>query len=319
MEKVYGFEVVDWDEDGRLDLVAATKSGISWLKNTTETDSGYVSLHLIGDEQNTGRIPRDAYGSMAELNVYGRYQAKMVKSQTTHFGLGNLRELPSIRVLWSNGMPQSVVTPARDANVYFPIYLKGSCPFLYTWDGEKFVFVTDCLWAAPLGLLQNREKLVPSREWEYLKVPGDLLQLNDDGQYQIQLTEELWEAAYFDKVELIAIDHPSEVEIYTNEKVGPPFISQYQVHAVQNRLTPRSAIGTQGQDVLEQVFQADDVYYQGFQNRVVQGLVDEHWLELDLGDLSEAKQGTLFLTGWIHPTDTSLNVSFTDHPDRNSP
>ena len=318
-EKVYGFEVVDWDEDGRLDLVAATKSGISWLKNTTETDSGYVSLHLIGDEQNTGRIPRDAYGSMAELNVYGRYQAKMVKSQTTHFGLGNLRELPSIRVLWSNGMPQSVVTPARDANVYFPIYLKGSCPFLYTWDGEKFVFVTDCLWAAPLGLLQNREKLVPSREWEYLKVPGDLLQLNDDGQYQIQLTEELWEAAYFDKVELIAIDHPSEVEIYTNEKVGPPFISQYQVHAVQNRLTPRSAIGTQGQDVLEQVFQADDVYYQGFQNRVVQGLVDEHWLELDLGDLSEAKQVTLFLTGWIHPTDTSLNVSFTDHPDRNSP
>ena len=83
--------------------------------------------------------------------------------------------------------------------------------------------MTDCLWAAPLGLLQNREKLVPSREWEYLKVPGDLLQLNDDGQYQIQLTEELWEAAYFDKVELIAIDHPSEVELYTNEKVGPPF------------------------------------------------------------------------------------------------
>ena len=55
-EEVYGFEVVDWDEDGRLDLVAATKSGISWLKNTTETESGYVSLHLIGDAQNTGPV-----------------------------------------------------------------------------------------------------------------------------------------------------------------------------------------------------------------------------------------------------------------------
>ena len=316
---VNGFDVIDWDGDGLLDLVLATPSGIEWLKNTTETDSGFLALHLIGDEQNTGRIPRDAYGSMAELNVYGRYQAKVVQTQTTHFGLGDLKELASIRVMWSNGMPQNVVTPAKNANVYFPIYLKGSCPFLYTWDGEKFVFVTDCLWAAPLGLLQNREELVPSREWEYLKIPGEQLQLDQHGQYKIQLTEELWEAAYFDEVKLIAIDHPAEVEIYSNEKVGPPSIAQYRVHTVLDRRTPRSARGTQGQDVLDQVREADENYYRGFQNRVVQGLVDEHWLELDLGDLSQADNVTLFLTGWIHPTDTSLNVSFTDHPDRHAP
>ncbi len=117
---VGGFDVIDWDGDGLLDLVVATPSGIRWLKNTTDTSSGYLALHLIGDEQNTGRIPRDAYGSMAELNVYGRYQAKVVQSQSTHFGLGDLKDLASIRIMWSNGMPQNVVTPAKNANIYFP-------------------------------------------------------------------------------------------------------------------------------------------------------------------------------------------------------
>src|SRR5207244_860489 len=41
----------------------------------------------------------------------------------------------------------------------------------------------------------------------------------------------------------------------------------------------------------------------------LQGLTDEHYLELDLGKLAHPRQIMLYLTGWIYPTDTSLNVA----------
>ena len=63
--------------------------------------------------------------------------------------------------------------------------------------------------------------LAPARGWEYLKIPGEKL-VARDGEYRLQITEELWEAAYFDRVALIAVDHPADVAVYSNEKVGPP-------------------------------------------------------------------------------------------------
>jgi hypothetical protein len=38
-----------------------------------------------------------------------------------------------------------------------------------------------------------------------------------------------------DHVSLIAVDHPEEVEIFTNEKVGPPELAEPQLHVVGRR------------------------------------------------------------------------------------
>ena len=46
----------------------------------------------------------------------------------------------------------------------------------------------------------------------YLKLPGDKLQPKD-GFYELRITEELWEAGYFDHVELTAVDHPADVAV----------------------------------------------------------------------------------------------------------
>lgn len=317
--EVRGFEVIDWDEDGKLDVVMARGSEVLWLQNTTPTSAGWWRLSALGRSLNSGRINRHGIGTVVELVTGGRYQSKIVVSQRTHFGFGAAEAVAVARLIWPNGAPQGILDPKAGTAHSELVNLKGSCPFLYTWDGEKYVFVTDCLWAAPIGLQAEFGRLVPSREWEYLKVPGELLRRDAQGQYRIQLTEELWESAYFDEVRLIAVDHPADVEIYSNEKVGPPSIAEYRIHTVSQRRSPVSASGTLGQDVSDLIAQADGRFYQGFQQRIVQGLTPQHHLELDLGDLSEAKTGTLFLTGWIKPTDTSLNVGFTYHPDRDAP
>ena len=94
--------------------------------------------------------------------------------------------------------------------------------------------------------------MAPTRAWEYLRIPGERL-TPTDGSYWIQLTEELWEAGYFDKVELIAVDHPADIEIYSNEKVGPPDIAEFKIHTVRERRYPRAAVDQRGNDLRPQL------------------------------------------------------------------
>ncbi len=55
-----------------------------------------------------------------------------------------------------------------------------------------------------------------------------------------------------------------------------------------------------------------------------QGLAMPHYLELDFGDaflagLKEGQQARLFLTGWLYPTDTSLNIGISQNAQRSGP
>ena len=61
----------------------------------------------------------------------------------------------------------------------------------------------------------------PDASDDYLKIPGDILNQNN-GTYSIQVTSELWETIYFDKVELVAVDHPDSVDIFVPEQFSPP-------------------------------------------------------------------------------------------------
>jgi len=61
--------------------------------------------------------------------------------------------------------------------------------------------------------------------------------------------------------------------------------------------------------VLPELRARDNQFAQCFEKTFRQGLVETHYLELDLGPLERAQRITLFLTGWIRPTDTSLNLA----------
>lgn len=310
----------DLDADGKIDLVVISGEQVRWLRNVSVTDHNWVAVNVCGISSNfdKGRINNFAVGSFVELKVGDRYFATVSEKPRLHFGLGKAEEVDLIRFLWPSGMPQSLFKIQTGQLIYEEMFEKGSCPYIYTWNGQQYTFFSDCLWAAPLGLQSAPGKFIPCREWEYLKIPSDFMK-PIDGEYRIQLTEELREAAYFDLIELYAIDHPAGVEIFTNEKVGPPFIAEPGIHTVGNPQLPVSATDMYGKDVLPEIARDDKKYFRGFQNRIAKGLAPLHYLELDLGDLESADELTLFLKGWIRPTDCSLNISFAQRDDMNSP
>ncbi|MFO0820247.1 MAG: VCBS repeat-containing protein [Pirellulales bacterium] len=323
-------EAADLDGDGDLDVIALLGSEIALWKNEGGNRNPWLDVLVRGlDEPLSGRVSHFAIGSWVELKNGGRYQAQVVTGARNHFGLGaGVNEVEVVRVLFTNGVPQSVLAPQANHVVREAQALKGSCPYLYVWNGEQFEFFTDLLWNAPLGLQIADGVILRDRPWEYLKVEGEKLRATE-GVYRLRITEELWEAGYFDRVELIAVDHPADVEVFTNEKVGPAEIAAKKIHTVKQRRSPVAARDTRGRDVLPLVLQRDDKYAQCYERTLRQGLAEPHFLELDLGTelggasstdtAASRRRVTLFLTGWIYPTDTSLNVGFSQNPELDGP
>ena len=316
----------DFDGDGKQDFAAIAGGKVSLALNRTENAGHYIDVRFKGIADNaadSGRVNHFAIGSILELRFGPHYRSQIITSPSTHFGIGAYDTAGTVRVIFPNGLTQTIREPAVDAIVEEEQSLKGSCPYLYAWDGEKFVFMTDCLWAAPLGLQVARGVIAKDRPWEYLKVDGDGVRPRN-GRYEFRITEELWEVAYLDKIAVTAIDRPADVQVWTNEKVGPADIAQPTVFAFRDsQLQPlRSAVDTEGRDVTSELSARDRVFVQGFDRRIRQGLCPPHWIDVDFGELeildddSEAKPSVyLVLTGWILPTDTSLNIQIDQNPD----
>ncbi|MCA9140516.1 MAG: VCBS repeat-containing protein, partial [Planctomycetales bacterium] len=317
----------DVDGDGTIDVIQLDGNAISVGLNQSGAGAHQLSVRFKGINDNaaaSGRVNHYAIGSVLELRFGPYYRSRIVRGAATHFGMDGIDSADSIRVIMPNGLTQTIRAPKVDSVIEEEQTLKGSCPYLYSWDGDKFAFVTDCLWAAPLGLQVAAGKVQPDRPWEYLKIDGDFVRENEDGQYELRMTEELWEVAYVDKIELTAIDHPAEVDVFSNEKVGPPGIATPTVFSfAPNDLHGLDrALDTGGNDVTELLRRSDERYVKGFDRRIRQGLCEPHWIDLEFGDAVKKQLGAtddpsvlLVLRGWILPTDTSLNIQIDQNPD----
>ena len=309
----------DFTGDGGIDLAFASASGIELAVNKTDPMGHRLSIRFKGIDDNvSGRVNHFAIGTVLETRFGPHYRARIVRSPSTHFGIDGVKQASSVRAIMPNGLTQVVRDPKTDSLVEEEQTLKGSCPYLYAWDGEKFVFVTDCLWAAPLGLQVASGVVAKDRPWEYLKIDGSMIRPQGD-HYEFRITEELWEVAYFDKISITAVDHPPEVEIHTNEKVGPAEIAKPTVFEFERSATfkPTKAVDTLGADVTERLAEKDARFVKGFERRLRQGLCPPHWIDLTF-DLPQDKSSDptyLVLTGWILPTDTSLNIQIDQNPD----
>lgn len=306
--------VADYNEDGDQDLYLTDLYGkLRLLRNDGGNGNHHLKMKLVGLRTGSGKNNHFGIGAKVEVRAGNLYQMQVVTSPNVHFGMGNHTKADVVRILWTNGVPQNMFFPDSDRNLIEEQELKGSCPFLYTWNGEEYVFVKDMMWRSalgmPLGIMGGKTAFAfADASEEYLKIPGELLK-EKDGKYIIQVTEELWETIYCDEIKLIAVDHPTETEIYVDEKfVAPPY-PELSVYKVTNHLKPVSAKDGKDNDLLELIIEEDHKYISNFQRDSYQGITEMKDLILDLGNIQDTKNLHLFMNGWIFPTDASINVA----------
>ncbi|HVF58529.1 MAG TPA: FG-GAP-like repeat-containing protein [Thermoanaerobaculia bacterium] len=291
----------DYDADGRVDLAALGADGtLRLLANRTENGHRWLAVALDGVKN-----LKLAAGAEVEVKAGTSFQKKHYAGVPLHFGLGARPEADTVRITWPNGLIQNEPKRAAGALLAFKEAprLSGSCPMIFTWNGERFEFITDVLGVAPLGASAGDGQYFPVDHDEVIQVPGEALAAVD-GRYEVRITEELREVAYLDQVRLLAVDHPAAVEVFTNDKFkGPPF-PEFRLFGVERRLRPVAARDHLGNDVLPRLLARDRAYPDAFR-RDHAGIAELHHLELDFGGAAPDGQALLVLSGWVDWADGS--------------
>lgn len=301
----------DLDGDGDLDLAAAGEGGLHRLENQGGNKNHWLAVRLKALTQGSGKNNLQGIGSVVEVRAGNAYQMREATGQILHFGLGLLRQADLMRVVWTNGVPQNRLQPQGDQRIVEEQVLKGSCPFLYAWNGERFEFVTDLLWNSPIGLPVAPGVYAGADPDEIVRVDGAR---PDGGVYRLRVTEELWEAAFFDAVRLWVVDHPAEVEVASSLKVIPGQRQPVRVLAARGLRPVTAAWDGAGEDVTGRVRARDEVYASGFEPSPYQGVAPPWTFTFDLGE-APAAPVRLHLDGWVFPADASLNLAVAQRPD----
>ncbi|WP_418790816.1 cytochrome c3 family protein [Phosphitispora sp. TUW77] len=178
--------------------------------------------------------------------------------------------------------------------------LAWSCPILYTWDGEKFRFITDIVAGSNIGLEKAPGKYLVPTPNEQVTIPGEMLK-EKDGKYIIKIKNEQNEVDYIDNIVLQAVDHPIGTKIALNDFVRNK--EPYKIYTYSENVKPvkratyiKNPSWSGGEisppvDVTELVRKIDNRHTSG-------SLFDDNQYELDLGDLSGAEEIKLVIKGW---------------------
>jgi hypothetical protein len=180
-----------------------------------------------------------------------------------------------------------------------------SCPFLFVWNGERFEFVTDFLGGGEMGDWEGPGAFDHPDPVEYVRIRGDQLKPVHDS-LSIRITNELEEVLYLDRVQLLALAHPADVQLFPNEGMTDP-PKPFRLHAVRDARPPVRVIDEHGHDVTDRIAILDRRYPDDFGLQPIRGYADTHTLTIDIG--AGPEQRTLLLTGWTDYAFSSDNVA----------
>jgi hypothetical protein len=305
------FSVVDLNGDGQLDLVGVEKGEPVAL--TARGSRGYHWAVMRPRAQPTAGDQRiNSFGVGGEIEVRSGLltQKQVLTGAPAHFGLGTRTGIDVARIFWPNGIMQADFDRSADQAVVAEQRLKGSCPWVFTYDGTGMRFVTDFLWRSPLGLRINAQDTAGVTQTEdWVKIRGDQL-VARDGAYDVRITAELWETHFVDHVALMVVDHPGDEEVFVDER----FARESPALAVRVTHHPRPirrAWDQTGRDVTDLVTKQDGRYLATFGRGPYQGVAEEHFVDMEIDEdlgLAPGRQW-LIANGFIYPTDSSINVA----------
>jgi hypothetical protein len=138
-----------------------------------------------------------------------------------------------------------------------------------------------------------------------VRIGGDQLRAKD-GRFEIRVTNELEEALFVDRLKLLVIAHPPDIDLYPNEGMTDT-PKPFRLFAVTRGRVPH-AVDDGGRDVTERVARIDRRYPDGFALDRFRGYAAPHALTLDLGPVV-GRAPVLLLTGWTDYAFSSDNLA----------
>jgi Tfp pilus assembly protein PilF len=308
----------DLNQDGRLDLIGIDASGkpIQLINHGGKNYNWQTVRVRAANGSGDQRINSFGIGGQIEIRSGLLTQGQIINSPVLHFGLGDRTQTDVARIVWPNGSVQAEFELKPDSSILARQRLKGSCPMLFAWDGRQIGFVKDgSPWSPALGLHINAQAVAGIQQTEeWFKVPGEKLAARA-GIYDLRVTAELWETFYIDHYSLKVVDHPEGTEIFTDERFAQeaPPLKIFTVNTPQPFAT---ATDDRGNDVRETVRSVDATYLDTFGRGRYQGVTRDHWVELEL-PANAPSTGSLYLigTGWMHPTDATVNIALSQNSD----
>jgi tetratricopeptide (TPR) repeat protein len=318
----------DIDGDGDTDLLARTSSGpargrLVVLRNDGGARQASLRVRLTGTVSN-----RSGVGSKVELRA-GSLRQKLETASSWPsaapsdlvFGLGARTGADVVRVLWPAGIVQAELPPAEAAPrpaagtashgtmAFTELDRKpSSCPYLFTWNGERFEFITDFMGGGEMGYRHAPGVLNHPDPEEYTRIDGSRLAPRD-GRYELRVTNELEETLFLDQARLIAVDHPSSVEVHPREGAFAPPFPAFQIYAAAGARPVAGALDDAGRDVTERLAALDRRFVDPIPLERIRGYAKPHTLTLDLGSTPESGGTLLLLTGWTDYAFSADNIA----------
>ena len=297
--------VADLKGDGSPDfIVTQIQEAPVVLGNVGANKNHWMQLDLKALNDNKSGI-----GTKLEIYAGALYQKFEMSgasgywsqnSGTLLVGLGEQKVADAVRMLWPTGVPQDEIDLAANKTQSIgELDRRGSsCPILFSWNGKEYEFLADMIGPAVVGhWIAPGERDVPDPD-EYLKVPAKSLRAKN-GRLSFRFLEPMEETVYLDKVRLLAIDHPGNLEVNANERFvsNPPF-PEFRVIASRDTRIPVGAWDDQGNNVLPRLAKHDRKYVTDFADEPFTGFAKLHWIELDLGTWNANEPLRLLIDGY---------------------
>ena len=281
----------------------ATVAGKSTSFRVVET--GKHTLHIISTRVGfsftlDGTLKVTPFNELVDVGAHS-----IVFPDQEHIQIGGWGLVPFGFAGWNDGSRELTKNIDVEKETYSIInYVRivsatGSCPSLFVWNGTQYAYSAEVSdgagWLGYLDHFKADGSMIYSYNYpvDYIKLDSSQLQTKN-GFYDMKITEMTDEIFYLDQAKLVAIDHPTNTNVFsTTSTFIYNLANQGTMYTIsKNPAAPISAFDNKGQNVLPSISKLDG----SFTNSTI-------WtwnkLTLNLGDLSNAKEIKLVVAAKI--------------------
>ncbi|XOV94941.1 MAG: hypothetical protein ACFHWX_09570 [Bacteroidota bacterium] len=189
------------------------------------------------------RYKRDEKSIVHEVHIY--------LNNTEPLELGEVGipylSIYEIRIINPDILKSIALVVGTVATIYLTLVIiilltKSSCPYLYTHDGEGFVFEGE-LFGGALAKNLERDDFIPLPSIKPV-----------DNEYRIRISNELKERQYTDIANLLVVEHALNSQVLVDQDGG--------FHLIEETISPNRALTGRGKDITSEIKDEDQAIYE---------------------------------------------------------